>query len=215
MNHISENPSNNEEIINLGAYLNIIKRAKWRILGFSIVVTLLTIMVTLTLIPKYSATATLLIEAEQTKAVSFEEIYGSDSTKKEYYLTQFEVIKSDSIAREVITKLDLKSHKDFIAKPSALGEMKTSIKELLPFLNKKDFTVLSLEEQTQRDMIDLLAAFKSRLSVEPIRNTQLVRVSFESSDPKLAALVANTVGEVYIETKCVQKWGLLNKHLLG
>lgn len=208
MNHISENPSNNEEIINLGAYLNIIKRAKWRILGFSIVVTLLTIMVTLTLIPKYSATATLLIEAEQTKAVSFEEIYGSDSTKKEYYLTQFEVIKSDSIAREVITKLDLKSHKDFIAKPSALGEMKTSIKELLPFLNKKDFTLLSLEEQTQRDMIGLLAAFKSRLSVEPIRNTQLVRVSFESSDPKLAALVANTVGEIYIETQMRAKMGI-------
>ena len=57
---------------------------------------------------------------EQTKAVSFEEVYGLDSTKKEYYLTQFEVIKSNSIAREVITKLNLKDHSDFIAKPSPL-----------------------------------------------------------------------------------------------
>ena len=107
MNSLSEKPNSNEELIDLGAYLNVIKQNKWKILGFSVVVTLFTMMVTLTLVPKYIASATLLIESEQTKAVSFDEVYGLDSTKKEYYQTQFEVIKSDSIAREVITKLNL------------------------------------------------------------------------------------------------------------
>jgi capsular exopolysaccharide synthesis family protein len=211
MNQIQETPGNNEEIIDLGAYLSVIKRAKWRILGFAIVVTLLTIMIALTLIPKYTATATLLIEAEQTKAVSFDEIYGLDSTKKEYYLTQFEIIKSDSIAREVITKLDLKSHTDFIGKPSVLGELKATVKRFLPFLNKKQMVVRSPQEQAQRDMLGLLGAFKSRLSVSPIRNTQLVNVSFESSDPKLAALVANTVGEVYIDSQMRAKMGITQR----
>jgi len=208
MNQINESISNNEEIIDFGAYLNVVKRAKWRILGFSIIVTLLTIMVSLTLVPKYVATATLLIEAEQAKAVSFQEIYGLDSNKKEYYQTQFEVIKSDSIAREVITKLDLKSHSDFIGKPSAIGEFKSFVKKSLPFLNKKDTTVYSPQEQAERKMIGLLAAFRSRLTVSPISKTQLVRVSFESSDPKLAALVANTVGEVYIESQIRAKMGI-------
>ena len=45
-------------------------------------------------------------------------------------------------------------------------------------------------------MLFLIGNFKSRLSVSPIRKTQLVNLSFESSDPKLAALVANTVGDV-------------------
>ena len=208
MNQINESISNNEEIIDFGAYLNVVKRAKWRILGFSIIVTLLTIMVSLTLVPKYVATATLLIEAEQAKAVSFQEIYGLDSNKKEYYQTQFEVIKSDSIAREVITKLDLKSHSDFIGKSSAIGEFKSFVKKSLPFLNKKDTTVYSPQEQAERKMIGLLAAFRSRLTVSPISKTQLVRVSFESSDPKLAALVANTVGEVYIESQIRAKMGI-------
>ena len=208
MNTHSEKPSNNEEVIDLGAYLNVIKQSKWKILGFAIVVTLLTIMVALTLVPKYVATATLLIESEQTKAVSFDEIYGLDSTKKEYYLTQFEVIKSNSIAREVITKLNLKDHTDFIAKPSLTGELKGMVKQLLPFLNKKESSVLTEEEQAEREMLGLLAAFKSRLTVSPIRNTQLVQVSFESSDPKLAALVANTVGEVYIESQMRAKMGI-------
>lgn len=208
MNHISEKSSNNEEVIDLGAYLNVIKRSKWRILGFATVITLLVIMVALTLIPKYNATATLLIEAEQTKAVSFEEVYGLDSTKKEYYLTQFEVIKSDRIAREVITKLDLKSHIDFIHKPSFLDEMTIAVKGFFPFLNKKEQKQFSVDEQAQRAMLGLLSTFKSRLSVDPIHKTQLVRISFESSDPKLAALVANTVGEVYIDNQMRAKMGI-------
>ena len=132
MNQMNNNNSD-EEIIDLSAYVNVIKRAKWRILSFAVVATLLTVMVTLTLVPKYIASATLLIEAEQAKAVSFEEIYGLDSNKKEYYLTQFEVIKSDSIAREVITKLDLKAHTDFIPKPSFISEAKGYVKGLFPF----------------------------------------------------------------------------------
>ncbi|WP_377109542.1 GumC family protein [Pseudoalteromonas sp. R86517] len=208
MNPINESISNKEEVIDLVFYFNIVRSVKWQILGFSTIVTLLTIMVTLTIIPKYVATSTLLIEAEQAKAVSFQEIYGLDSNKKEYYQTQFEVIKSDSIAREVISKLDLKNHKDFIAKPSAISEVKEAIKSYLPFLNKKEATEHSAEEQAEREMLGLLAAFKSRLSVSPIRKTQLVRVSFESSDPKLAALVANTVGEVYIESQMRAKMGV-------
>ncbi|WP_166376196.1 polysaccharide biosynthesis tyrosine autokinase [Pseudoalteromonas sp. Z9A4] len=208
MNQTNENLNNNEEVIDLGSYFNIIKRAKWRILSFATVVTLLTIMVALTLVPKYIATATLLIEAEQAKAVSFQEIYGLDSNKKEYYLTQFEVMKSDSIAREVITKLDLKSHEDFINKPSVLGEFKTLVKEVFPFLNKKDLPILTPQEKNDREMLGLLAIFKSRLVISPIRSTQLVNVSFESSDPKLAALVANTVGEVYIDNQMRAKMGI-------
>ena len=112
-------------------------------------------------------------------------------------LTQFEVIKSDSIAREVITKLDLQSHTDFIPKPSIFNEVNILIKELLPFLNKKEVAALSYEDQVEQQMQDLLSIFNKALIVSPIRKTQLVRVSFESSDSKLAALVANTVGEVY------------------
>ncbi|MDA8940063.1 polysaccharide biosynthesis tyrosine autokinase [Pseudoalteromonas marina] len=207
MNQIHENLQG-EEVIDLSAYLNVIKRNKWRILSFALVVTLLITLIALTLIPRYTATATLLIEAEQSKAVSFDEVYGLDSSKKEYYLTQFEVIKSDSIAREVITKLDLKAHADFIPKPSFIGEAKAYVKGLFPFLNKAEKLQLTEQEQKNLEMLGLLAAFKSRLTVSPISKTQLVKVSFESSDPKLAALVANTLGEVYIESQMRAKMGI-------
>ncbi|WOC24807.1 polysaccharide biosynthesis tyrosine autokinase [Pseudoalteromonas sp. N1230-9] len=208
MNSLSEKPNSNEELIDLGAYLNVIKQNKWKILGFAIVITLFTMMVTLTLVPKYVASATLLIESEQTKAVSFDEVYGLDSTKKEYYQTQFEVIKSDSIAREVITKLNLAEHPDFVNKPSFTDELKGMAQQILPFLNKAERSELSERELAELKMLDLLATFRTNLTVSPIRKTQLVKVSFESSDPKLAALVANTVGEVYIESQMRAKMGI-------
>ncbi|MBB1297206.1 polysaccharide biosynthesis tyrosine autokinase [Pseudoalteromonas distincta] len=198
----------NEEIIDLRTYLKVIARTKWKVLSFAIVITLLSIMISLTLIPKYTATATLLIEAEAAKAVSFEEIYGLDTNQKEYYLTQFEVMKSDSVAREVIKKLHLDSYDDFIGKPSVMGEAKSYIKNVFPFLNKNEERYLSAEEIAERDMLILLSVFKSKLSISPIRKTQLVNISFESSNPKLAALVANTVGEVYIDNQMRAKMGI-------
>ncbi len=51
----------------------------------------------------------------------------------------------------------------------------------------------------------VLNNFSSRLNVTPIKKTQLVNISFESKDPKLAALVANTIGEEYIKNYIIDK----------
>ncbi|MDG2881668.1 capsular biosynthesis protein, partial [Vibrio parahaemolyticus] len=44
-----------------------------------------------------------------------------------------------------------------------------------------------------------LQAFRSKLDIEPVRNTQLVRIRFRSTDPKLATTIANAVGQAYID----------------
>jgi uncharacterized protein involved in exopolysaccharide biosynthesis len=38
----------------------------------------------------------------------------------------------------------------------------------------------------------------ARTSLQPVRNTQLVKVSFDSGDPELAARVPNTLAVIYI-----------------
>lgn len=44
----------------------------------------------------------------------------------------------------------------------------------------------------------LVNRFMANLTVEPVRKTKLVKISYDSPDPDFAALVANTVGEQYI-----------------
>ena len=89
MRKSSEAAQPQDHVIDFGAYLRVIKQKKWSIFGFALIVTIAVSMLAMTLTPKYVATATLLIESSQTKAIGIEEVYGLDSSRKEYYLTQF------------------------------------------------------------------------------------------------------------------------------
>lgn len=197
--------TNKPELIDLGYYFNVLGKAKWRILSFTILVTALVTFFVFNLTSMYRATATLLIEANQTKAVSFDEVYGLDSSRQEYYQTQFEILKSDIIAREVIMRLDLDKHKDFKIEPSLLQQGMLYVQNVLvPKPNEE----LTEAEQREKEMIKLIRLFKSRLSVSPILKTQLVKISYSSSSPKLSAKVANMVGEVYIQNNMQAKMGI-------
>jgi succinoglycan biosynthesis transport protein ExoP len=65
-------------------------------------------------------------------------------------------------------------------------------------LNKaqREMSGAGLTQAEQR----VLGGFMARLSISPVRKTKLVQISFQSTDPEFAALVANTVGEQYIES---------------
>jgi succinoglycan biosynthesis transport protein ExoP len=197
-----------EEIIDLRHYFSVVKKYIWRIGFLALVVALLTAVIALNMTPVYRSTATLLIESQQNKAVSFAEVYGLDSNRKEYYLTQFEILKSRTIAQTVIEKLNLKEHPDFIGKPSVVRTFINDVKKSIPFIPKQKAVMLSPIEQEQKELQSLVSAFTKRLTISPVRKTQLVHISFESSDSKLAALVANTVGEVYIEQHLIDKMGV-------
>lgn len=197
-----------EQILDLRHYFAVLKKYIWRVGSLALVVALLTAVIALNMTPVYRSTATLLIESQQNEAVSFAEVYGLDSNRKEYYLTQFEILKSRTIAQAVIEKLNLKEYPDFIGKPSIIRDYLKDFKEALPFIPKKEVIILSNIEQDEKELQALVSAFTKRLTISPVRKTQLVHISFQSSDPTLAALVANTVGEVYIEQHLIGKMGV-------
>ena len=53
--------------------------------------------------------------------------------------------------------------------------------------------------------------FTSRVVVEPVRKTKLIKVSYESADPELAALVANEIVQQYIESYLSSKSEVTSK----
>ncbi|HCM05277.1 MAG TPA: chain-length determining protein, partial [Oceanospirillales bacterium] len=76
---MSSNTINNGssvEVIDLGHYWNVVRRQLKKIIALSVVMTLISILVVFSLTPKYSATSTLMIEANESKVVSIEEVYG-------------------------------------------------------------------------------------------------------------------------------------------
>ncbi|WP_418114658.1 polysaccharide biosynthesis tyrosine autokinase [Vibrio scophthalmi] len=190
------------ESVDFGKYIVLLKRSWLKITLFTTLVTVLAALFALSIAPTYQATATLLIESNTSKAVSIEEVVGIDSTQQEYYLTQFEILKSRRIAERVIAQLNLEQNKEFNPYIEPKQSFKSLVKEkilALPMFKSEEAKVEpTAEELATKVRYAVLANFQSRLYISPIRKTQLVRITFESVDPQLAADVANAVGEAYI-----------------
>ena len=202
-----QQPQPAEEVIDLRKYFSVINRSKWRILLLATLIAILSAFIVLNMKQVFSAKATLLIEAQQAKAVKIEEVYGMNSAQQEYYLTQFEILKSRTIAETVITRLKLAEHPDYAPKESITD----IIKGWLPFLPSANNEEKTAEQLGLERREKLLAKFIENLTVEPVRKTQLVNIYFESHDPKLAADVANAIGETYIDSQLEAKMGITQK----
>jgi succinoglycan biosynthesis transport protein ExoP len=199
-----------EQLIDIKKLFLPILRFKWRILTFALLVTALSVFVVLSITPIYSAKSTLLIEAAQAKAIKIEEVYGINSGQQEYYLTQFEIIKSRSIAERVFNELDLINHPAFNQPPSWFAELKSQLMSQLSFIPQELVTVDSqiAQDIAKHELIDI---FAQNINISPLSKTQLVSISYESSDSELAAQVANTVGDTYIISQLEAKLGMIQK----
>ncbi|NVK57921.1 MAG: polysaccharide biosynthesis tyrosine autokinase [Alteromonadaceae bacterium] len=206
-----------DDIIDLGQYLLVIKRYKWRILGLALTFTFLVALIVLSMTPIYRASSSLLIEAEEAKVLSIEEIYGIDSSGKEYFQTQYEIIKSRHIAEKVVDKLDLTNSPYFIPDEDEGGlkgflkDTKALIKSLLSFLPQNERETLTQEEINWMKKQRVIDQFMESMGVAPVSNTQIVKISFESESPKLAAQIADTIAEVYIESYLEAKFNMTSK----
>ncbi|PJE80519.1 Tyrosine-protein kinase ptk [invertebrate metagenome] len=188
--------SQDEDIIDLRSLFTTLFHYRWAILGFTLIVTLLTVLVVFSITPKYQATAVLLIEQEQAKVVSIEEVYGIDGGGDSYLNTQHEVLKSRALVEKVVKKLNLIDHPEF---NHALREEPWYVS----MMNWRQWLGLALPQDTVSGETILnrtIDAFAENVRIEPVRKTQVARIHVMSEDPQLAATAANAMGEAYIES---------------
>ncbi|WP_243431781.1 GumC family protein [Aliamphritea spongicola] len=217
MNNQFAAPVIEEETIDLRQYWRTIMQRKWSILSFALVVTLLTIMVVFSIKPTYRATTTLLIEAQQANVVSIEEVYGVDSSNNEYYLTQFEILKSRQLAEKVITELNLLNNPEFNPEPSFISSKVAELRESLGInqLLEDHLNIVQVEltdeELAAEHFQEVTDEFLKKLNVSPVRKTQLVKISFEAHDRLLSATIANAIADAYIDNDLEARLALTSK----
>jgi len=193
------NKSSAVEVIDLAHYWHVVRRQLKKIIALAAVITILTVLVVLSLTPKYSATTTLLIESEEARILSIEEVYGMSGKSSEYLLTQFEILKSRALAQRVVKELNLVSVAEFNPYHAAHGK-KFSIKE---------FIMGAGEAPTQEQILaKTVDTFWAAISISPVRKTQLVKISVESESPKMAAVASSAVATAYIQSQLEAKVGL-------
>ncbi|MFI3245044.1 MAG: polysaccharide biosynthesis tyrosine autokinase [Ferrimonas sp.] len=219
-----------EKDIDIGYYLQVLWRYKWRITVLAFAVTAMAALLMMNVSAMYFSKSRLMIESEQAKAVSIDDVYGLDSSRKEYLQTQFEIIKSRRLAERAIERMNLMVHPEFLPKGRpAWQQWLLSYVSTAPNQDPVDALWEQLEQQLswlplnwERAAVDpvaalkrrrtlLLADFRSRLVVNPVPNTQLVDIGFYAEDPQLAAIVANGMGDLYIENHLDAKLSVTRK----
>lgn len=194
---ITEDTDNNE-LIDLGHYLGIIKRYSLRILLLAIAFTVLVAILVMKMTPLYTSSTTLLIEAEKANVVSIEEVYGIDTKSKDYMATQFEVLKSRQIAEKTVESLSLYDNADFMPEENETSFV-SDLAEMFPFLPQKEKVELTEAQKVAKLKRKATHLLMSATDVSLLKGTQLVRISVTTEKPTLSALIANTIAEVYIE----------------
>ena len=180
------------ETLDLVEYWRSIAKRKWSILGLVLLVCLITTLAVYSMRPTFRSTATVLIEQGKAKVVSIEEVYNSMGGNREYYQTQVEILKSRELARKVVERLKLTTHPDFDPRQQEAG-VRDYLSPATWFTEKTPPT----EDNILKTVIKRVS---DNLQVQPVRNSQLVQVSFSAYDKELSAKVPNTLAEVFIES---------------
>ncbi len=170
-----------KEDLGLRDYLMILSKRRVSVAAIFASFVIAVAAVTFTMTPVYKATAQVYIGQPNLQFNIQNQQMENQVDMAAYLQTQVNIIKSEAIARNVIENLHLDR----------------------PQRNGRPFFLLGLLGKGDSDrspsMESAIKAFESRLSVETVKNSSLVNVSYESRDPELAAQVANETVQAFVD----------------
>jgi succinoglycan biosynthesis transport protein ExoP len=183
----------------LREYWAIFMRRRWLAAMFFFAVVGVALAFTLLSPPIYSAETVLLIEPDDPEVIDIKQVVGNSfAWDDDYYTTQHEILRSRSIAGRVVRDLQLQEEPAFVARD--LGPVAWSLDLALAPWRWISARLSDGEPSVEGDyeswLVDL---YLQDLWVAPVPSSRLVRLYFQSGDPKLAARTINAHAEAYID----------------
>ncbi len=162
----------------LRAYWHILAKRRWTILAAACVLVAAVAVVSFKMQPVYRAVARVEVEAESPEIQSLNDLYRTTPSDDAFLQTQVNVLESDTLAWETIQQLNLEKSADLGSASGASAGVAAG----------------GTAERGK-----LIRAFRKDLHVELMRNSRMLEVSYESTDPARAAAIANALVNNYAE----------------
>jgi len=207
-----------EEIapLDIREYLLVLYKRRWMILAIFLIVVIATAIKSYTDTPIYEAQTRVIVENNPVGLSPYSDNMAFNYfSQLRYFETQYKIIESRSVACEVVRRLDLETSEEFFPKPKqgfiadlkrsvrgSLGKVKRSIVSLIrgtEAVKKEDPGTADGESSEEMCNSGLAGAIIGRISVNPIKDSNLIDIGFRAKDRVLAARIANTVAQVYID----------------
>src|ERR1700738_1373852 len=162
----------------LHTYWDILIKRRWLIFAVAFVLTAVTTTYSILTKPEYRATARIVIEPDSQDMQTLNDLGRNTMPVDDSYLsTQVDVLKSDNLTWQTVQQLKLSETPDFAK------YLKRGVASTPPAVIQAKLT----------------SVFEDRLIINRKRDTRMVEVSFDSTNPELASLIVNTLVTNYIE----------------
>jgi polysaccharide biosynthesis transport protein len=198
-----------DDTINLREYWEVVYKRKKTVIIFLLIALISTYIATSLTTPIFRATTVLQIEEDTAKVVEYQDVAQPGAmgfSTKDFYQTQYELMKSTALAVKVVEQLGLarlqsaektsrSSLRDWFASKRGNAKEKAETPRTSP---KRENIESAKMSQAQ--------ALLGGLTVQPVGDSRLVNISFDSPDPVLAASVANAVAESFIATNLARRF---------
>ena len=211
-------------------YWRAVRKRLWLVLGIAVLMTTLTAIYMARKPNVYEASARVQVDNEQANpALVTVDRPLTPNSDPAYFNTQLQLLTSDSLLRRVVKELNLDSSKEFqVAKAednvSTWQTMLRAVGLASQPQKKEDKGVaevtlgssLASSEDINEAMrlapyVDII---KKKLRIEPVResratfkDTRHILISFQHTNPELAALVVNGIGEVFTKLNQEKRTG--------
>ncbi|MEJ7615976.1 MAG: Wzz/FepE/Etk N-terminal domain-containing protein [Pyrinomonadaceae bacterium] len=191
-------------------YLRIVLKRKWLILGLAVIITSLVTVQMYRLPNVFEAETMIQIEPKRSVLQTQQLMINSANYDPNYWSTQLALLTNPQLARQVVLALDLQNNSAFLsgqATPSVLssikkvfsgGKAKPTTQNNLPVVTDSDVDVDHLTPEQLDALEPYEGVISANLMVNPLKDTNLVDLSFRHNDPEIAAKVANTLAEAFI-----------------
>lgn len=187
---------------NLRAALGLLWRRKGLLLATVLLTTLGASLLALQLTPRYTAAAEILIAPRTAKVVDIEDVLEALRPDRTTVQTEVEVLRSRTLAETVADRLGLVRVPEFNRRlrPPSLREPGRWLSSLLDATGP--VTPEEAERMARDETVDALI---DALTVEAVKISRVVSVAVTSEDPELAAAIANTLADTYLDEQLLAK----------
>ena len=201
-----------DEAPGLRDYWSVIRLHLILILAFTACVMLLVGIFVFTETPLYTSGSLILIEPQPPQVLDIKQLMveANDDSDHDYYKTQYALLKSRSLAAQVIRDLGLQDNPWFNGSnqpKGLLGGHWSSFKSWARGLSSErtqapaepaGVTAADAPLGIPGVKLGLIGAYLADLEIQPQVGTRLVKISFSTPDPKLSAALADAHAEAYV-----------------
>lgn len=191
----------------LRQFLNVLKRRRAVILGWTALMTLVAGLVAFQLTPIYRAEAIVMLDTRKTEVLNVKAVMSGLPADEAAVRSEVEVLNSPALASRVVDKLDLTTNPlvNTALEPPSIWQQYNPVTWLRHYFTPNAQPTLSPEEKQRRVHDAAVAHVMNHVTIFNDGRSYIIKIRYESRDPKLAAEIANTYAEQYLLTQLEAK----------